>query len=411
MEAVMKKLLVGAAALLTLASPALADAGGRFLQVVAPNQSIQAAIDRAAEGGWIFVLPGTYRETADATNGLNITRGLHLVGLSTARKKVVLENSGSQRNGIVAVPAAHTDCMSCHSSLAPPFDLLPGAETAPLSSEPAIYDLSISGITIKDFGNNGLFARNLDGFKFIDVHSVNNPNYGIFPTESRNGLISHSSATGANDSGIWVETSYLVAATHNLVEGNVNGFEVSNSEEITLANNEVRGNTIGMAILFLPDIFDVRPDSRRIRMLNNHIHDNNKANTARPGSILSTVPSGIGILHLGVDDSMISKNTVEHHDFVGIAIADYCAVVAGGPFDCAVDPDISPGFLLDQSARNNQVIENLLLDNGNQVDPGNPFAFAASDLALITLDDNANCYQDNLFTTFFSTLGVLPGCR
>jgi hypothetical protein len=195
------------------------------------------------------------------------------------------------------------------------------------------------------------------------------------------------------------------------VEGNVNGFEVSNSEEILLANNEVRGNTIGMAILFLPDIFDVRPDARRITVRNNNIHDNNRANTARPGSILSTVPAGIGILHLGVDDSVISKNTVEHHDFVGIAVTDYCAVVAGGPFDCSVDPDISPGFLLDQSARNNQVIENLLLDNGNNVDPGNPFAFAASDLALITLEDNANCYQDNLFTTFFSTLGVLPGCR
>jgi parallel beta-helix repeat protein len=405
----MRKLLL-AAALFSFASPAGA-AGGRFLQVVTPGQSIQAALDQAAEGGWVFVLPGTYRETADATNGLNITRGVNLVGLSTPKRKVVLENSGSQRNGIVAVPAAHTDCMSCHASLAPPFELLPGADTSPLSSEPAIYGLSISGITIRNFSNNGLFTRNVDGFKIIDVHSVDNRNYGIFPTESQNGLIALSSATGANDSGIWIETSYLVTASHNLVENNVNGFEVSNSEEITLAHNEARNNTIGMAILFLPDIFDVRPDSRRIRVRDNHIHDNNRENTARPGSILSTVPSGTGILHLGVDDSVISKNTVEHHDFVGIAVVDYCAAVAGGPFDCAVDPDITPGFLLDHAASNNQVIENLLIDNGNNVQPGNPFEFAASDLALITLDDHRNCYQDNLFTTFFSTLGELPGCR
>ena len=58
-----------------------------------------------------------------------------------------------------------------------------------------------------------------------------------------------------------------------------------------------------MAILFLPDIFDVRPDAQRITVRNNHIHDNNKPNTAAPGSILSTVPPGIGILHVGVDDS------------------------------------------------------------------------------------------------------------
>ncbi|HEY8154221.1 MAG TPA: right-handed parallel beta-helix repeat-containing protein [Myxococcota bacterium] len=407
----MKKLLL-AAGLVAFASSAAADGSDyRYLQLVSPGQSIQAAIDRAAEGGWILVLPGTYRETADATNGLNITRGVNLVGLSTPRKKVVLENSGSQRNGIVAVPAAHTDCMSCHASMAPPFELLPGVDPSPLSTEPTIYGLSISGITIQNFSNNGLFTRNVDGFKFIDVHSVGNRNYGIFPTASKNGLIAHSSATGANDSGIWVETSELVAVTHNLVEGNVNGFEVSNSEEILLANNEARGNTVGMAILFLPDIFDERPDSRRITVRNNHVHDNNKPNTARPGSILSTVPSGTGILYLGVDDSVISKNVVRNHDFVGIGVVDYCAVVAGGPFDCLVDPDITLGFLLDNAASNNQVIENVVVENGVDVDPGNPFAFAASDLALITDGDNRNCYQDNIFGTFFSTLGVLPPCR
>ena len=195
----------------------------------------------AAEGGWIFVAPGIYRETASATNGLNITRGVNLVGLSTPKKKVVLENSGGQRNGIVAVPAAHTDCMSCHASMAPPFELLPGIDASALPPQPVIYGLSISGITIKDFSNNGLFTRNVDGFKFIDVHSVGNKNYGIFPTLSKNGLIAHSSATGADDSGIWIETSEKVSAIHNRVEGNVNGFEVSNSDEILLADNEVLG--------------------------------------------------------------------------------------------------------------------------------------------------------------------------
>jgi len=398
-------------ALLAIAAPAAADGpGDRYLQLVSPSQSIQTAIDRAAEGGWVLVLPGTYRETADATNGLNITRGLHLVGLSTPKKKVVLENSGSQRNGIVAVPAAHTDCMSCHASMAPPFDLLPGVDASAISAQPAIYDLSISGITIKNFTNNGLFTRNVDGFQFIDVHSVGNKNYGIFPTESKNGLIAHSSATGADDSGIWVETSENVSAIYNLVEGNVNGFEVSNSDDVLLAHNVVRGNTVGMAILFLPDIFEERPDTQRITIRNNHVHDNNKPNTARPGSILSTVPSGTGILHLGVDDSLITKNVVENNDFIGIGVVDYCLVVSGGPFDCGVDPEISDGFLLDQAASNNRISENVVVNNGTNVDPANPFFFAASDLALLTLGENGNCYEGNLFATFFSTLGILPPC-
>jgi parallel beta-helix repeat protein len=403
--------LVLVAILLGVAQPAAADGyGGRYLQIVRPSQSIQTAIDRAAEGGWVFVLPGTYRETASDTNGLNITRGVHLVGLSTPKKKVVLENSGGQRNGIVAVPAEHTDCMGCHASMAPPFELLPGVDAGPLSADPVIYGLSISGITIKDFSNNGLFTRNVDGFQFIGVHSVGNKNYGIFPVSSKNGLIAFSSATGADDSGIWIETSENVSAIHNRVEGNVNGFEVSNSDDILLAHNEALGNSVGMAILFLPDIFDVRPDTQRITVRNNHIHDNNKVNTARPGSILSTVPSGIGILHLGADDSLITKNVVENHDFIGIGVVDYCLVVLGGPFDCSVDPDITPGFVLDHAASNNQVIENLLVDNGTNTDPSNPFAFAASDLALVTAADEGNCYEGNIFATFFSTLGILPPC-
>jgi len=399
----------GAIALaLLLASAALAD--GRALQVVGPGGSIQGALDQASSGGVVIVLPGTYHEAASATNALEIGKSVHLIGLSTPRKRVVLENAGGQRNGIVAVPTEHYDCMSCHASLAPPFTLLPSAAGTTLSQTPTIYGLTVSGITIKDFTNNGLFARGVDGFAFVDVHSVGNKNYGIFPVSSRNGIITRSSATGADDSGIWVETSQNVAVTHNRVEGNVNGFEVSNSDDILLAHNVARGNTVGMAILFLPDIFDVRPDTQRITIRNNHIHDNNKANTASPGAILSTVPPGNGILHIGVDDSVIRNNVIENNDFIGVGVLDYCLATTGGPFDCSVDPEVTPGFVADNEATNNRIVENLLANNGTNPDPTSPFVFAASDLGLLTTDDHGNCYAGNVFATFFSTLGVLPPC-
>lgn len=387
------------------------DSGGLWFQVVSPGGSIQRAIDRARPGGWVFVLPGVYHETGDATNGLSITKGLNLVGLSTPRKKVVLENSGSQLNGIVAVPPAHTDCMSCHSSLAPPFPLLPRVDASAMLAAPAIRGLTISGITIKDFTNNGLFTRNVDGFAIVDVHSVGNRNYGIFPVSSRNGIITRSSAVGADDSGIWVETSENVKVTHNLVEGNVNGFEISNSDDVLLAYNEIRGNTIGVASLFLPDIFGVRPDARRIAIRDNYIHDNNKPNTAREGAILSTVPPGTGILHVGVDDSVIAANVVENNDFIGIVLADYCLVVQGGPFDCAVDKEVTPGFVADSEATNNRVVDNVVRNNGKHPDPNEPFAFAASDLGLLTAGDHGNCYSGNVFGTSISLIGVLPACR
>jgi parallel beta-helix repeat protein len=395
-----------------LSQPAHADDYGSWFQIVKPNQSIQQAIDQARPGGIVAVLPGTYHESASATNGLEIGKSVHLIGLSTSKKRVVLENAGGQRNGIVAVPSEHYDCMSCHASLAPPFTLLPAAEGMVLSQEPTIYGLTVSGITIKDFTNNGLFARGVDGFSFVDVHSVGNKNYGIFPVSSRNGLITLSSAVGADDSGIWVETSQNVRVTYNRVEGNVNGFEVSNSDDVLLAHNVVRGNTIGMAILFLPDIFPVRPDARRITIRDNLIQANNKPNTAREGAILSTVAAGFGILHVGVDDSLIEHNIIEDNEFSGISIVDYCLAVSGGPFDCSVDPDVvaNPGFVADHEASNNRVVENLLVNNGTNPDPTNPFSFTASDLGLLVLGDHGNCYAGNIFATFFSTLGVLPPC-
>jgi hypothetical protein len=111
-----------------------------------------------------------------------------------------------------------------------------------------------------------------------------------------------------------------------------------------------------------------------------------------------------------VDDSSIAGNLVEDNGFVGIAVADYCAVVQGGPFDCGVDPDVTPGFVAKSEAAANRIVDNVLRNNGTNVDPTTPFAFAASDLALLTVGDHANCYAGNVFGTAFSLIGVLPAC-
>lgn len=383
----------------------------RRVLVVRPGQSLQAAVDCARPGARIFVLPGTYRETADPTNGLAITRsGVRLIGLGTKRRPVVLENAGNQRNGMVVVPEDRADCMSCHTDMAPPFPLKPWVPRGMAMREPMMGGVEIRNITIRGFENNGLFTENVDGFQIVNVRSEDNRNYGIFPTLSKNGVIRDSYASGADDSGIWIETSENVRAIGNLVEGNVNGFEVSNSDDVLLAHNEARNNTVGMAILLLPDIFDDRAGAKRIDMKDNWIHDNNKLNTSRPGSVLATVPSGIGILHLGVDQSEISGNRIERNDFAGVAVTDYCLAVLGSAFDCALDPTITPEFLADSTATDNRVVDNVLIENGTKPDPGNPFAFAASDLALLTFQDGGNCFEGNVFTSFFSLLGLLPGC-
>jgi len=406
-------IVIGFAVALVLPSLAVLEsfaAGpyGLVVQIVSPGESIQAAIDKAAPGGWIFARPGVYRETADATNGLNISKGIHLIGLSTARKRVVLENAGTQRNGIVVVPAERTRCMSCHTSLAPPFPLQEGVPAGGTTRPPMIRGVSISGVTIRGFNNNGLFLENVDGFAIVDVESVDNRNYGIFPTLSRNGVIDHSRSTGSGDSGVWVETSKSVRVTNTLVEDNVMGIEVSNSDDILIAHNESRHNSIGIGIFLLPGLFDERAGAKRVTVERNVIHDNNRVNDGPPGSLLAALPFGVGILHFGVDDSLIARNRIERNGLTGIALVDVCLAFAGTEFDCSLDPGVTPEFLADQDATNNRVVGNVLIDNGTS--PGSqPFAFAASDLALLSLAPD-NCYARNVFTSSFSILGALPPC-
>ena len=381
--------------------------------VVRPGDSIQAAIDRARPGTRIYILAGTYRELQNPTNALTITKnGIRLIGQTTKKKRVVIENAGSQRNGLVIVPEDRTDCMSCHTDLGPPFPVKEGVPMGLKMREPMMHGIEIRGITIRGFRNNGLFTENVDGFRIIDVESIDNRNYGIFPTLSKNGLISHSKALGSDlDSGIWIETSENVTLRNSYVAGNVNGIEVSNSDDILIAHNEATDNTVGAAILLLPDIFDDRPGANRIDLRDNWIHGNNKPNTARPGSILSFVPSGTGVLYLGVDRSTIANNRVANNDFTGIAIADYCLTVSGTPYDCSIDPDISLEFLADQAANANVVIDNVLENNGTNVDPSNPFKDAAADLTLLSLGlGDFSCYAGNVFGSYFSTLGILPPC-
>jgi parallel beta-helix repeat protein len=356
-----------------------------------------------------------YREIGNPTNGLNITKnGIRLIGQNTPNKRVIIENAGNQRNGVVVVPPSEKDCMSCHTSMAPPFPLLPDAGPRPDDMSPLLYDIEIRGITIRGFDNNGLFTQRVDGFKIIDVDSVDNRNYGIFPTLSRNGLISHSRATGSDlDSGIWVQSSENVLVVHSVAEDNVNGFEISNSDDVEVVHNVTRQNTVGMSILMLPGgEFDERQGANRINLRDNLVVDNNRDNSARPGSALSNLPPGIGIFYQAVDNSLITRNHIEDNDFSGVAIVDYCVSVADTPQQCCEDAEqeedcdsntLKPGFLPDQTAENNHVVANELINNGT--DPvDHPFSFAAADLTLVTLpDDHGNCYEDNsISATFFS---------
>lgn len=407
-------------------SPTMAGAG---IMVVRTGESIQAAINAAAPGMTIVIEPGIYREmsTAEGSNALEISKShLRLVGLSEpfdptdstqlekadealetaalagtgdSANRVILRSAGRQRNGIVVVPGDRTRCMDCHSSLAPPFPVLPGVEPI-TETDPVLFDVEISGITIEDFPNNGLFAERLDGFRFFDIWARNNRNYGIFPALSKNGVITRSRASGADDSGIWVETSDNIQVTHSLMDDNVNGFEISNSDDIYAAYNEMRNNTVGAAVFVLQDhLFAIRPDGNRYTLKRNWIHDNNRRNTAT-GGILATMTPGTGILALAMDESRFVENRIENNKAFGLILADSCLVLKGTDYDCETSP-VPEGFageLGSHIIEGNRVLRNVFVNNGSEPLTEGAYKGLEADIVFGSAGTaQSNCFAGNVY--------------
>lgn len=407
----------------TATSPGMVGAG---IMLVRAGESIQAAINAAEPGTTIMIEPGIYRETSTAqgSNALEISKShLRLVGLSepldlsappqqseagkksqmaeapSSTNRVILRSTGRQRNGIVVVPGDRTRCMDCHTSLAPPFPVLPGVEPI-TETDPVLFDVEISGITIEGFPNNGLFAERLDGFRFLDIWARNNRNYGIFPALSKNGVITRSRASGADDSGIWVETSDNIQVTHSLMEDNVNGFEISNSDDIYAAYNEMRNNTVGVAVFVLQDhLFAIRPDGNRYTIKRNWIHDNNRRNTAS-GGILATMTPGTGILALAMDESRFVENRIENNDAFGLVLADSCVVLAGTDFDCETSP-VPEGFageLGSHIIEGNRVLRNVFVNNGSKPLASGPYKGLEGDIVFASgATAESNCFAGNSY--------------
>jgi hypothetical protein len=125
------------------------------------------------------------------------------------------------------------------------------------------------------------------------------------------------------------------------------------------------------------------------RIEKNNIHDNNEINMAPIGSMSAGLPSGIGVLVLGVDHATVKKNTVTGNDFIGIGVVDYCVGVDNTPFDCDTNPPI-----VEPAPDDTLVAKNELSGNGGNP-PGGIFASFAGDLALLAPLGTGNCFEDN----------------
>jgi hypothetical protein len=236
--------------------------------VVRPGESIQKAIKAADPGDTIVVLGGVYHET------------------------VAIKKDGISLRGVDAVLKPPTKPTSpC------------GASGFCVQAD----NVSISGFTVRNFPEFGIFASGVRNAKFMSNRAINNRGYGIAAFSSTGTQMIANLTRGSDDAGLYVGDSRHADATvvANETYDNFLGILVRNARHGKITGNQVHNNCVGM--FFLADdpgpagVFDVR---------GNKVENNTRACPA-----FEDAPplSGIGIALLGARGMEIKSNQIMHN--------------------------------------------------------------------------------------------------
>ena len=213
--------------------------------------------------------------------------------------------------------------------------------------------ITIENFKIVDYKGNGIMGQAGNNFVLRNNWIIDAGVYGIFPQFGKNGLIEHNKLTGIEDAAIYVGMCDNIDVRHNEVFGNVAGIEMENSRPCLVESNLAYDNTGGILAFITPGLPIKTTYDVIIR--NNFVTRNNHENFGAPGSIVSGIPPGTGILVMAADDVIIENNIISDNDNAGIIITDF----ANGGAEASNDPDSEP------NPDRVVILDNFMIDNGN----------------------------------------------
>lgn len=287
------------------------------LVVVKDGESIQDAVAAAEPGTVIKVMPGTYKETVYIDKD-NIT----LSGVIEEGRYPVLEGEGIRNDAI----------------------LYSG------------NGVTVENFTITHYKGNGVMGQAGNNFIIRNNIVVDTGVYGIFPQLGKNGIVSHNILSGIEDAAIYVGMSENVDVVHNEVFESVAGIEIENSRKALVENNYVYNNTGGILAFITPGLPIKTCGDVVIR--NNFVVNNNHENFAIPGSLVSNIPQGTGMIVMACDDVVIEGNIISGNESMGIAFTDFALASSA-----ATDPDSEP------NPNRPVILNNIMHSNGTSPAP------------------------------------------
>jgi parallel beta-helix repeat protein len=240
----MRKRIGAALAALALAAALLFASGGPAgatgvgtgkVLIVAPGQSIQAAVDAASPGTTIIVLAGTYAQQVEIRKD-NIT----LLGFGATIVPPAVPRSDACAFG----PDA-PDGICVAGDFTFPQDDTPPAATRLVSN------VVVSGFTVRGFSGIGIVFVATRNPVVTNTVTVDNDEYGIARFISTGGLILGNKTSGSAEAGIYIgdSPSANVLVTGNEASGSLFGFFMRDAANGTLTGNRSHDNCVGAIVL------------------------------------------------------------------------------------------------------------------------------------------------------------------
>ncbi|MDA0630128.1 MAG: right-handed parallel beta-helix repeat-containing protein, partial [Proteobacteria bacterium] len=291
----------------------LAPLSHAAIHEVRDGDSIQASVKAAAAGDTILVYPGTYRET------------------------VYVDKDDITLKGVVEEGE------------------WPNLEGDKQLNDAILYSgngFSVEWFKITNYKGNAIMGQAGNNFSIRNNWIIDTGVYGIFPEFGENRLIENNVLSGIEDAAIYVGMCDHIDVRNNRVFDNVAGIEIENSRHALVEGNIAHNNTGGILVFITPGLPIKTSYDAIIRR--NTVIDNNTPNFAIPGSLVSTIPAGTGMIVLAGDDVIIEDNIISGNNTAGIIVTsqDFATDVAGDP-----DSDPNPDRV--------QIRDNVMYDNGN----------------------------------------------
>lgn len=285
--------------------------------MVKDGESIQAAVKAAPAGTIIRVMPGTYHETVYIDKD-----DIRIIGVIEEGRRAVLDGQKKLNDAI----------------------LYSG------------NNFVVENLEIRGYKGNGVMGQAGNNFEIRNNIITDSGVYGIFPQLGQNGIVEYNIVSGIADAAIYIGMSDNIHVAHNEVFDSVAGIEVENCRHVIVEHNYVHNNTGGLLAFVTPGL----PIKTTVDVIfrNNFVVGNNHVNFGAPGSTVSGIPAGTGMLVMAADDVVIEGNIVSDHKTAGIIITDHAHAQ-----NITADPESDP------NSDRVKILDNVMLKNGYDMIP------------------------------------------